>query len=106
MTARRIRQSFQAGRMVSDVGGIWGLRFVEPLGLLRGSVARFTALLSKRAVLMPSTPFAYSHVISRRFAYFRVVGFDIFAGQRHFRDGFDSRQLHYRLSLEPIMMSF
>ena len=40
MTARRIRQSLQAGRMFSDVGGIWGLRFIEPLGLLRGSVAR------------------------------------------------------------------
>ena len=40
MTARRIRRSFQLGRVFSDVGGIWGLRFIEPLGLLRGSVAR------------------------------------------------------------------
>ena len=40
MTARRIRQSFHAGRMFSDAGGIWGLRFIEPLGLLRASVAR------------------------------------------------------------------
>jgi len=40
MTARRIRQSFRAGRVFSDAGGIWGLRFIEPLGLLRGSVAR------------------------------------------------------------------
>jgi hypothetical protein len=47
-----------------------------------------------RAVLMPSTPFACSHVVSRRFAYFRVVDFDISAGQRDFCDGFDSRQLH------------
>jgi hypothetical protein len=36
MTARRIRQSFQAWR----VGGIRGSRIIEPLGLLRGSVAR------------------------------------------------------------------
>lgn len=40
MTARRIRQSFQPGRVFSDSGGIWGLRFIETLGLLRGSVAR------------------------------------------------------------------
>ena len=40
MTARRIRQSFQAERVYSDAGGIWGLRFIEPLGLLRGSVAQ------------------------------------------------------------------
>ena len=44
--------------------------------------------------MMPSTPFAYSDVISRLFACFRVVGFDIFAVQRDFCDGFDSRQLH------------
>jgi hypothetical protein len=46
------------------------------------------------ALLMPSTPFTQSHVISRRFAYFRVVNFDISAVQRDFCDGFDSRQLH------------
>jgi drug/metabolite transporter superfamily protein YnfA len=40
MTARRIRQSLQAGRVFADAGGIWGLRTIEPLGLLRGSVAR------------------------------------------------------------------
>jgi hypothetical protein len=40
MTARRIRQSFQAVRVFSDAGGIWGLRSIELLGLLRGSVAR------------------------------------------------------------------
>jgi hypothetical protein len=43
---------------------------------------------------MPSTPIAYPQVVSRRFAYFRVVGFDISAGQQDFCDGFDSRQLH------------
>lgn len=40
ITARRIRQSFQAGRVFSDAGGIFGLRFIEPLRFLRGSVAR------------------------------------------------------------------
>jgi hypothetical protein len=40
MTARRIRRSFQAGRVFHDVGGIRGLRFIDPLGLLRDSVAR------------------------------------------------------------------
>jgi hypothetical protein len=40
MTARRIRHSFQAGRVFCDAGGIWELRFINPLGLLRGSVAR------------------------------------------------------------------
>jgi len=40
MTARRIRRSLQAKRVFFDAGGIWGLRFVEPLGLLRASVAR------------------------------------------------------------------
>jgi len=39
-TARRVRQRFQAGHVFSRAGGIWGLRFVEPLGLLRDSVAR------------------------------------------------------------------
>ena len=37
MTARRIRQSFRAGRVFSDAGGIWGLRFIEPLGRLSRS---------------------------------------------------------------------
>jgi hypothetical protein len=36
MTARRIRQNFQAGRVYSDAGGIWGSRFIEPLGLPAG----------------------------------------------------------------------
>ena len=40
MTARRIRQSCHAGRVFSDAGGIWELRLIEPLGLLRDSVAR------------------------------------------------------------------
>jgi hypothetical protein len=38
MTTRRIRQSFQAGRLFSGSEGLWG--FIEPLGLLRGSFAR------------------------------------------------------------------
>ena len=45
-------------------------------------------------VLMPSTPFAYPQVISRRFAYFRVVRFGVSAGQVDFCAEFDSRQLH------------
>jgi hypothetical protein len=51
-------------------------------------------LIAASGLLMPSTPFAYPQVISRRFAYCRVVKMRISADQRHFRDGFDSRQLH------------
>jgi hypothetical protein len=40
MTARRIRQIFHAGRVCSNSGGSWGLRIIEPLGLLRDNVAR------------------------------------------------------------------
>ena len=47
------------------------------------------------ALSTPSTRFAYSQVFSRAFASFRVVRFDVSAGQRHFCSGFDSRQLHH-----------
>jgi hypothetical protein len=47
-------------------------------------------------VLTPSTPFAYPQVVSRHFAYFRVVRFDVSAGQHDFCAGFDSRQLHWK----------
>jgi hypothetical protein len=50
--------------------------------------------MAASGLLMPSTPFAYPQVISRGFAYFRVVKMRISAGQRHLRSGFDSRQLH------------
>ena len=40
MTVRRIRQSFLARRVFPDEVGIWGLRLIAPLGLLRFSVAR------------------------------------------------------------------
>ena len=40
MTVRRIRQSFLARREFPDAVGIWGLRLIAPLGLLRCSVAR------------------------------------------------------------------
>jgi hypothetical protein len=40
ITARSIRQSFQAGCVFPDAVGICRLRFIHPLGLLRGSVAR------------------------------------------------------------------
>jgi hypothetical protein len=40
LTARRIRYSLRAGRMVPGQAGVWALRIVAPLELLRGSVAR------------------------------------------------------------------
>jgi hypothetical protein len=40
MAARRIRQSFQAGRTFRDAVGSWGPRFIEALLLPRGSAAR------------------------------------------------------------------
>lgn len=40
MTARRVRQSFWAKRVLPDVVGIGGLRTIAPLELLRGGVAR------------------------------------------------------------------
>ena len=40
MTARRLRQSFLAERVLPDAGGVWGMKSVEPLQLLRGSFAR------------------------------------------------------------------
>jgi hypothetical protein len=43
---------------------------------------------------MPSTRGAYSHVVSRAFASFRVVGDSSSSGQRDFCAKFDSRQLH------------
>jgi hypothetical protein len=43
---------------------------------------------------MPSTPGAFPQVVSRSFASFRAINFDVSAAQRMFRDGFDSRQLH------------
>jgi hypothetical protein len=39
ITARRIRRSLQA-RVLPDAIGIWGLRTLAPLELLRGGVAR------------------------------------------------------------------
>ncbi|GBE66231.1 hypothetical protein MFM001_26930 [Mycobacterium sp. MFM001] len=36
MATRRIRQRFLARRVAVDAVSIWGPRFVEPLGLLRG----------------------------------------------------------------------
>lgn len=40
LTARRIRRSFRAERALRDAVGIWGLRTLAPLELLRGGVAR------------------------------------------------------------------
>ena len=45
-------------------------------------------------LLTPSTPFAYSQVVSRCFALFRVVRFSVSAGHGDFCSLFDSRQLH------------
>jgi hypothetical protein len=50
----------------------------------------------RRGLLTPSTPFAYPHVVSRRFACFHVVRFSVSAVQRHLYSGFDSRQLRIR----------
>jgi hypothetical protein len=40
VSARRIRQILQAGRVFSNAGGICRLRMIELLALLRDSVAR------------------------------------------------------------------
>ena len=40
LTARRIRHGFRAEHMFPHAMHIWGPRFIAPLGLLRGSVAR------------------------------------------------------------------
>jgi hypothetical protein len=40
MTARRIRPSFLARRVFPDVVGVWRLRSIAPLELLRCSAAR------------------------------------------------------------------
>jgi len=40
MTARRIAQSFQAGRLLPDAVGTWAPRFVETLVFLRASATR------------------------------------------------------------------
>jgi hypothetical protein len=40
MTVRRVGQSFLAERVLPDAAGVWGMKFVEPLQLLRGSFAR------------------------------------------------------------------
>src|SRR5271156_3743262 len=60
------------------------------------SCCAVAVLLKGRAVLMPSTPSAYPHVISRHLASFRVVKFCVSAALDHFLGGFDSRQLHTR----------
>src|SRR5262249_36251933 len=73
-------------------------------GKFRPAPAWLRSFLGGRAVLMPSTPFAYSDVISRRFAYFRVVGFDISAGQCNFCEGFDSRQLHLKPQVKRLVL--
>jgi hypothetical protein len=40
MTARRIRQSFQAERVFPGAVGTWGLRLIAPREILRVSVGR------------------------------------------------------------------
>ena len=40
LTARRIRRGFAAERVLPDPLGVLGLRFVAPVALLRGSLAR------------------------------------------------------------------
>ena len=58
----------------------------------------------ERKVLMPSTPFAYSQVVSRTFASFRVVDGSISSGHRNFWSGFDSRQLHHKRPRSEIIL--
>jgi hypothetical protein len=94
MTARRIRQRFQAGRVFSDAGGIWGLRFIETLVLLRGSVARLRSYQGGPSSVDAINTFAVS---AGHFASFGVVSRSQVlrsAAQGHFWGGFDSRQLH------------
>jgi hypothetical protein len=64
--------------------------------VLRQSIGHLAkhGLIAASGRLMPTTPFAYPQVISRRFAYCRVVKMRISAVQADFRDRFDSRQLH------------
>jgi len=52
-------------------------------------------------VLMPSASLAYSQVIPRRFAWFRVTILDVSAGQANIGAEFDSRQLHQSGSPGP-----
>jgi hypothetical protein len=40
MTVRRIRRGFPAERILPDAGGFRGIKFVEPLQLLRGRFGR------------------------------------------------------------------
>lgn len=40
LTARRVRQSFRAERMLTHAVHLWGVRLIAPLELLRGGVVR------------------------------------------------------------------
>jgi hypothetical protein len=65
--------------------------------VLRQSIGHLAkhGLIAASGLLMPSKPFAYPQVIiSRRFAYFRVVKIRVSAAQCHLCAEFDSRQLH------------
>ena len=50
MTARRIRRSFQAGRVFPDAGGIWGLRFI----IIRGHNDRSRRAVSENNAKRPA----------------------------------------------------
>ena len=49
---------------------------------------------------MPSTPFVYPQVVSRRFTLFRVVKSGVFPVHTAFWAWFDSRQLHRKVAAE------
>lgn len=40
MIARRVQRRFLTERALSNAAGVWGLKFIEPLQLLRGSLPR------------------------------------------------------------------
>jgi hypothetical protein len=68
----------------------------DGFGDLGGIIGRLNSCSSGdvSGMLMPSTPSAHPHVVSRRFASVRVLRFRVSAAQGDFWAGFDSRQLH------------
>src|SRR6476620_465756 len=58
------------------------------------SAARSAGTNRGFGLLMASTPLASPQVLSRRFAYFRVIRISVSAVQADFCAEFDSRQLH------------
>jgi hypothetical protein len=57
-------------------------------------------------MLMPSTPFASPQVVSRLFAWFRVVDFGVSAGHAVLCAWFDSRQPHQEVAAQQRVAVF